>query len=400
MEAECKEFITQLLPCLIKLVTSGLENSHISIPQTILAAEYLSTSYSPSDIDVYELRLPRSYVASLVASMFLCLVAEDKRSEFHWLDYSDFFFVLEQANRQKSQVAKYKMIVNYFRHIQCNGLPAGTMTFRRQVFSRPFEDLTEWSDSSMLCDFEVRDTGSIEDNPDEVLQTDFANEYIGGGTLSGGRVQEEIMFCACPELQVSMLFMERMKKNESIQMKGFQPFSKYTGYSDSLEYAGPWEKEISRDDDGTPQTYVTAIDAIPFGADYRKQYKPAFILRDLNKAYVGMHQPQPISTNKTSSQVHKRAVATGNWGCGVFGGDPQLKSLLLHIAATKAQCEKVIYYTFKDKRVDQLSEIAVMLKGMRMESLMKLVLNYCGLNRAAKKTTSLFGYIKSEMSTT
>lgn len=53
------------------------------------------------------------------------------------------------------------------------------------------------------------------------------------------------MFCACPELQVSMLFMERMKKNESIQMKGFQPFSKYTGYSDSLEYAGPWEKEIS-----------------------------------------------------------------------------------------------------------------------------------------------------------
>lgn len=32
------------------------------------------------------------------------------------------------------------------------------------------------------------------------LRVDFANEYIGGGTLGFGCVQEEIMFASFPEL--------------------------------------------------------------------------------------------------------------------------------------------------------------------------------------------------------
>lgn len=46
-----------------------------------------------------------------------------------------------------------------------------------------------------------------------------------------------------------------------------------------------------------------------------------------------------------------RPIATGNWGCGVFGGDPQLKSLLQWVAASKARCPKLIYYTFNDRLV-------------------------------------------------
>jgi hypothetical protein len=44
------------------------------------------------------------------------------------------------------------------------------------------------------------------------------------------------------------------------------------------------------------------------------------------------------------------AVATGNWGCGAFGGDPHLKSLLQLMAAAEAGRD-VAYFTFKNKKL-------------------------------------------------
>ena len=49
-----------------------------------------------------------------------------------------------------------------------------------------------------------------------MLQVDFANKKIGGGVLGGGRVQEEIRFCICPELLISKLIMDHMDPNEAI----------------------------------------------------------------------------------------------------------------------------------------------------------------------------------------
>lgn len=53
------------------------------------------------------------------------------------------------------------------------------------------------------------------------------------------------------------------------------------------------------------------------------QYSPQIIMRELNKAYVGYSFFEEVKT-----------VATGNWGCGVFKGDPRLKLILQWIAAT------------------------------------------------------------------
>lgn len=50
-----------------------------------------------------------------------------------------------------------------------------------------------------------------------------------------------------------------------------------------------------------------------------------------------------------------RPLATGNWGCGVFGGDPQLKAVLQWVAASAAGCPAMVYHTFGDKRVEQVS---------------------------------------------
>ena len=48
------------------------------------------------------------------------------------------------------------------------------------------------------------------------IKVDFANKKIGGGVLAGGRVQEEIHFCICPELIISRLIMDHMDPNEAI----------------------------------------------------------------------------------------------------------------------------------------------------------------------------------------
>ena len=49
-----------------------------------------------------------------------------------------------------------------------------------------------------------------------------------------------------------------------------------------------------------------------------------------------------------------RPLATGNWGCGAFRGDPELKAVLQWVAASVAGCPAVVYHTFGDKRVAQV----------------------------------------------
>ncbi len=62
-----------------------------------------------------------------------------------------------------------------------------------------------------------------------------------------------------------------------------------------------------------------AIDAIYF-RDPLAQYNMKYIKRELIKAYAGF---------STRGQSRDRAfpIATGNWGCGAFNGDRQLKGM-------------------------------------------------------------------------
>lgn len=48
-----------------------------------------------------------------------------------------------------------------------------------------------------LCNFEVRDQGAVEDESTKTILVDFANQYIGGGTLGAGRVQVGAVLTPC-----------------------------------------------------------------------------------------------------------------------------------------------------------------------------------------------------------
>lgn len=73
--------------------------------------------------------------------------------------------------------------------------------------------------------------------------------------------------------------------------------------------------------------YITAIDAIPFGgANQNYQYEKGFIDREIKKAFCGF--------NFKNAQVKR--VVTGNWGCGAFGGNLQMKFLIQWLACSAA----------------------------------------------------------------
>ena len=46
-----------------------------------------------------------------------------------------------------------------------------------------------------------------------------------------------------------------------------------------------------------------------------------------------------------------KTIATGNWGCGAFNGNHELKFIQQWIAASFAGIEILDYYTFKDKNM-------------------------------------------------
>ena len=70
--------------------------------------------------------------------------------------------------------------------------------------------------------------GTIED-ADGLTQVDFANKYLGGGTLGSGCVQEEIRFLMCPELILSQLVAEELDPTECLIMIGAERYSNYSG---------------------------------------------------------------------------------------------------------------------------------------------------------------------------
>ena len=47
-----------------------------------------------------------------------------------------------------------------------------------------------------------------------------------------------------------------------------------------------------------------------------------------------------------SQKNFKKSIATGNWGCGAFNGNHQLKFLQQWITASYARIERLDYYTF------------------------------------------------------
>ena len=286
------------------------------------------------------------------------------------------------ANPSYSSKAKFFMLMNYFERSRIE--IRGDKFEVHRLKLRKIPSLSDWeSNKTVLTNFTVHNTGGITKSCGaDVLQVDFANEYIGGGVLNMGAVQEEIMFSVCPELLVSLMFCSVMAEDEALVLVNAERIARWTGYNTGFKFAGDYVENCKG-------VCRVAIDAACYGWGLGsiEQYSDEMLLRELNKALVGFDHGYPSA---------EADVATGNWGCGAFGGSIQLKSMLQWCAASVAG-RNVRYFTFADKNCEGLEEIVQGLseQSVTVGKLIGSILQYCRIHRGdgGEKLGRLFDHI-------
>ena len=253
-------------------------------------------------------------------------------------------------------------------------------TFTPDVFADCTRDLSYVSVAS--CP-ESAIEGSV-----DCFHADFANAHVGGSVLYGSFAQEEIRFLIAPECLLSVLLCERMEDTESILIRGAEQFSAYSGFGSSFHCTGPYlGPRTAQDQAGFLSTFVVAMDASPHIDDADSQYDAVEWHREIVKvcvhacvcvtALLAMAMEYGVvivvllqcvaaldvwpceqleMTARRIGHVFYRAFATGNWGCGTFGGDPQFKFLLQWLAASFVGRD-LVYFPFGDERMDELGAI-------------------------------------------
>lgn len=169
--------------------------------------------------------------------------------------------------------------------------------------------------------------------------------------LGHGAVQEEIRFVINPECIVSRLFTEVLRDQEAVLIHGAERFSAYSGYSGSFRFAGDFVDQTALDSGGRRQTMIVAMDATKYdrGSESR-QFGARQCKREANKALVAFQacdspEVDASDVDEEFGPLQVRPVATGRWGCGVFGGDMLHKALLQAVAATVARRPGMWFHT-------------------------------------------------------
>ncbi|CAF4683694.1 unnamed protein product [Rotaria sp. Silwood1] len=287
--------------------------------------------------------MSQKQAASLLACAFFCLFpyrsSNEQNDEYENFQDPNFNQLYKYGPPQK--IEKLKCILHYFQRIT-EEMPKGVISFGR--FSLPVNSIPDWSSSiKNLCGIHLTTGEKIEDVKC-ALQVDFANKYIGGGVLGAGCVQEEIRFTICPEMLVSLLVCEKMEVNECIFLIGCEQYSSYKGYANSFQFDGDYKDNTSKDNWGRKWCHVVAMDAVCF-YDPTLQYDMKYVQRELIKAYTSFY-PQATKIERENMF----GIATGNWGCGAFNGDRQLKAIIQLMAASEAG-RPLIYAAYLDKNL-------------------------------------------------
>lgn len=292
------------------------------------------------------LQFSRWQVCTLLCAGILGLVPrQEQRSGL--LQEFDFGFILQ------SQPQKCACLLSYF-DVALRSEVEWTnefISFERNVLSDSsgIDDPDYWASCGMQLTDARQADGLIEDVAG-ALQADFANEFIGGAVFGSGCLQEEIRFCICPELLASCLVCEAMLRNEAIVTVGAQQFATFRGYARDFRCGSPFVDSSALDAHRRRDVHIVAFDALMCTGD--NQYQVGLpggdsgMLRELVKASAAFQGDR-------LEGITKRGVATGNWGCGNFGGDPQLKFLLQWMACSV--CGRDMIYCVHDPRMVELN---------------------------------------------
>ncbi|CAF1079240.1 unnamed protein product [Rotaria sordida] len=160
---------------------------------------------------------------------------------------------------------------------------------------------------------------------------DFANKHIHIHSISPSATQEEILFSCCPEAYLAILVCDTLRSDEVVILRGCKRFVDYRGYGETFQFVGPYPNQ-----DPTHIQDILVVDAC-----LSNHFSRRHIDRDLGKAWAAFA--------KTGHEI----IVTGNWGCGVFGGDPIFKFLQQVCAASILVdiVKRLDYSTYGDDRL-------------------------------------------------
>jgi len=200
------------------------------------------------------------------------------------------------------------------------------------------------------------------------LRADFANVQLGGGALGRGLVQEEILFVTHPELLAAIPLCDVLGEREAIELRNAERFVKYRGYGwTNFRCDGAYD-----DDADASGSRFVAFDALDFADDRDAQYDRASVMRELVKVGAAC-MPAKKDVKTPPPPPAMKPLATGNWGGGVYEGDPVLKALI-QWAMASAWGRECRYYSFgRDVRV--IKELAADFEGLPIRTLVTALLD-------------------------
>ncbi|CAF0836933.1 unnamed protein product [Brachionus calyciflorus] len=400
-KTESEDIIKNLIPKMIDLALDLPNKIKSSIP-ILKQGKCIESKIFVSFIflgNTHSISLTEEQCAIILANAFFCTFPErsydSNPEDMPFINFESLY-----TGSNKSKIEKLKCILNYFKRItERASTSKRIITFTRICHETQNTNIFKESNKKVRKAIILLD-GKIEDCKG-ALQLDFANEYIGGGVLNHGCVQEEIRFVLCPELIVSLLFMERMQDNECIYIRGCERFNDYSGYASSFEWKGDFFDTTERDKDNRILTDVLAIDALCF-RNSKDQFNKKKIDREIQKCLAGFSAY--LKNDKEKDVVKIPCIATGNWGCGAFNGNIELKFLIQLIAATEAGRD-LVYFTFND--IDVFSKLNLIMDLLGKNSLTigqvyTILLEYCdeidNLSRTQIEEFSLIEFFKLKYS--
>lgn len=221
------------------------------------------------------------------------------------------------------------------------------------------------------------------DEKTERCIVDFANKRLGGGWLSYGCVQEEIMFIERPDFGAmcarSLLEMPdpreeplaspfSMEANEVWILKGAPRYAELGWYGRAPPDALKKVKLLDPAEDRKTSPTVIAMDAIKASFEsYQREHLEMMLI----KAYTGF-----VAAKEDDVAGGMSVIATGSWGCGAFYNGEPVMFAVQSLAANAAGVD-LTYHSLGDGRrlapAFQLLEEALVRKLTIKEALDLLV---------------------------
>lgn len=217
-------------------------------------------------------------------------------------------------------VSRIRCLIEYFRLCTMENDQQREISIERYSANDQLPDWIQMNISIQSAKINVF-TDRMENAKEVQGFVDFANKHIHIHQIIPSATQEEVLckiidyqsiilgfvflVSCCPEAFVSILLCETLRDDEIVILRGCKRYIDYSGYLDTFTYKGHYPQDSSS----------TIQDILVLDACYSNHFTKRNIDRDLGKAWLAF------------AKSRDRTIVTGNWGCGVFGGDPIFKFL-------------------------------------------------------------------------